>query len=123
MGRSWKREIDTVKEYLKNRGLDVREARRMVHDRSVWPGFVRGNAWVVPAGYKPLTLTRCHRCELSQLYEALEGWKSFLCPSPQLKDIKGKCSFFISFSFTKILLSFFFVDARRPRGSGILVFV
>ena len=33
-----------MKDYLKKRGLDVREARRMVHDRSVWWGFVRENA-------------------------------------------------------------------------------
>ena len=31
-----------MKECLKKRGLDVGEARRMVHDRSVWWGFVRG---------------------------------------------------------------------------------
>ena len=37
--------IDTVKDSLKKRGLDVRRARRIVHDRNVWWGFVRGNAW------------------------------------------------------------------------------
>ena len=40
--KSW---IDTVKECLKNRGLDVRQERRMVQDRTEWRGFVRGNAW------------------------------------------------------------------------------
>ena len=34
VGRLWKRWIDTVKECLKKRDLDVRQARRMVHDRS-----------------------------------------------------------------------------------------
>ena len=34
-----KRWIDTAKECLKKRGLDVREARRMVHDRSVGKGL------------------------------------------------------------------------------------
>ena len=34
MGRMQKRWIDTVKESLKKIGLDVRQARRMVHDRS-----------------------------------------------------------------------------------------
>ena len=34
VSRLWKRWIDTVKDCLKNRGLDVRQARRMVHDRS-----------------------------------------------------------------------------------------
>ena len=43
VGRSWK--IDTVKDCLKKRGTDVRHARIMVHDKSVWRGFVRGNAW------------------------------------------------------------------------------
>ena len=38
--RPRKRWIDTVKDYLKKRGLDIRQARRMVHDRSVWRGFV-----------------------------------------------------------------------------------
>ena len=83
VGRPRKRWIDTVKDCLKKRGLDVREARRMVHDRSVWRGFVRGN--------EPFTLTRCHSCELPQLYEGLEGWIS-VCG--QLKGIKGKISFF-----------------------------
>ena len=36
VGRLWKRWIDTMKDCLKKRGLDVRQARRMVHDRSVW---------------------------------------------------------------------------------------
>ena len=49
-------------------------------------------------GDEPLTLTRCHSCELPQLYEALEVR---LWPSLQLKDIKVK----ISFSFTDLLLS------------------
>ena len=31
--------IDTEKECLKKRGLDVRQAMRMVHDRSVWGGM------------------------------------------------------------------------------------
>ena len=42
------------------RGLDVRQARRVVEDRSEWRGFVRGNAWGVARGDEPLTLTRCH---------------------------------------------------------------
>ena len=46
MGRPRKRWIDTVKECLKKRGLDVRQARRMV-----W--FVRWNAWVVAQGMNP----------------------------------------------------------------------
>ena len=45
VGRPRKRWIDTVKECLRKRGLDLRQARGMVHDRSVWWGFVRGNEW------------------------------------------------------------------------------
>ena len=49
MGR-W---IDTVKECLKNRELDVRNARRMVQDKCEWHGFVRGNAWGIARGTNP----------------------------------------------------------------------
>ena len=51
--RPWKGWIDNVKEGLRKRGLDVREARRMVQDRSEWRGFVRGNAWCVARGISP----------------------------------------------------------------------
>ena len=44
VGRPWKRCIDTMKDCLKKIGLGVRQARRMVHGRSVWWGFMRGNA-------------------------------------------------------------------------------
>ena len=46
VGTLQKRWIDTVKECLRKRGLDVRQARRMIQDRSVWWGFVRGNACI-----------------------------------------------------------------------------
>ena len=36
VGRPRKRWIDTMKECLKKRGLDIRQARRMVKDRSEW---------------------------------------------------------------------------------------
>ena len=36
VGKQRKRWIETVKDCLKKRGLDVRQGRRMVHDRSVW---------------------------------------------------------------------------------------
>ena len=42
VGRLQKRCIDTVKDCLKKRGLEVRQARRMVQNRSEWWGFVRG---------------------------------------------------------------------------------
>ena len=44
VGRPRKGWIDTMKEYLRKRGLDVRQTRRMVLDRSRWREFVRGNA-------------------------------------------------------------------------------
>ena len=42
VGRLRKRWIDIVKECLKKRCLDVRQARRMVPDKSEWRVFVRG---------------------------------------------------------------------------------
>ena len=39
VGRPRKRWIDTMKECLKNSGLDVRQARRMVQGKSEWLGF------------------------------------------------------------------------------------
>ena len=34
-----------MKDWLKKRGLYVRQARIRMHDRSVRWGFVRGNTW------------------------------------------------------------------------------
>ena len=42
--RPLKRWIDSVRDCLRKRGLDVRQAKRMVQNRSEWRGFVRGNA-------------------------------------------------------------------------------
>ena len=50
VGRPRKRWIDTVKDCLKKRGLDVRQVRRMVHDRSVWRKYVRGMHGALPGG-------------------------------------------------------------------------
>ena len=72
VGWPWKRWIDTLKVCLKKRGLDVRQAWRMVQDRSEW----RGNAWGASLGDGLLTLMRCHSCGLPHLYEAVEGWNS-----------------------------------------------
>ena len=52
--------IDTVKDILKKRGLDVSQTRRIVHDRSVWRGFVWRKCMGRSSGDKPLTMTRCH---------------------------------------------------------------
>ena len=51
--RSWKRWADTVKDCLRKRGLDVRQARRVVQDRNEWQGLVRGNTWGVARGMNP----------------------------------------------------------------------
>ena len=53
LGRPRKRWNDNVKDCLKKRGLDVRQARRIVHDRNVWWWFVRGNGWGVAEGMNP----------------------------------------------------------------------
>ena len=41
LGRPRKKWTDTVKDCLKKSGLDVRQARRMVQDKSEWRRFVR----------------------------------------------------------------------------------
>ena len=48
-----KRWIDTVKECLKKRGLDIRQARRMVQDRCKRRGFVWEDPWGVAWGMNP----------------------------------------------------------------------
>ena len=53
VGRPWKRWMDTVKECVRKRDLDVRQAIRMVQDRCKWQGFVRGNAWGVVQQMNP----------------------------------------------------------------------
>ena len=52
VNRPRKRWINTVKDHLRKRNLDVRQARRMA-------GFVKGNAWCNPWD-EPVSFTRCH---------------------------------------------------------------
>ena len=52
VSRPRKRWIDTVKECLRKRGLDFRQARRMVQDSSEWWGFVKGNTWGLAWGMR-----------------------------------------------------------------------
>ena len=52
VGRPLKRWTDT-EECLRKRGLGVRQAKRMVQDRSEWWGFVRDNAWGIAWGMNP----------------------------------------------------------------------
>ena len=53
VGRPRKRWNDTVKEGLRKRGLDVRQAKRIVQGRCECRGFVRGNVWAVAQGMHP----------------------------------------------------------------------
>ena len=53
LGSPWKRWINTVKDCLKKRNLDVRQARRMV-------GVCEGECVGYHPGDEPLTLMRCH---------------------------------------------------------------
>ena len=53
VGRPRKRWNNTVKECLKKRGFVIRQARRIVQERSEWRGFVRGNSWGVARGMNP----------------------------------------------------------------------
>ena len=55
------------------------------------------------SGDEPMTFTRCHSCELPQLYEDLERWNSVL------KVIRGK---FCLFSVLLALLIFYFRSSR-----------
>ena len=57
VGKPRKRWNDTVKDCLKKGGLDVRQTRRIVHDRSVWRGFVKENKL------------------LAQLYKVVRLWR------------------------------------------------
>ena len=52
--RPRKRWNDTVKECLKKRGLDVRQARKKVQDKCEWRRFVRGDEWGVAREMNPL---------------------------------------------------------------------
>ena len=51
VAKPWRRWMDIVMECLRKRGLNVRQARKMVQDRSEWQGFVMENAcgvaWVM----------------------------------------------------------------------------
>ena len=53
VGRPRKRWIDTVKDSLRKRNLDVNKARTMVEDMSEWRGFVRGSPWGIARGVNP----------------------------------------------------------------------
>ena len=50
--------------------MDVRQAIRMVQDRSEWRGFVKGNAWGIALGMNP------------DLDEMLQLWDAKAISSP-----------------------------------------
>ena len=53
VGRPQKRWIDTVKECLRKRSFDDRQAGRILQDMSEWRGFLRWNAWDAVLGMNP----------------------------------------------------------------------
>ena len=82
VGRPFKRWTDSVKDWLKKRGLDVRQARRTVHDRSEWRGVRQKECLGRSPGNEPLTSMSCHSCGLQRLYETLkDGSLSVVKPS------------------------------------------
>ena len=112
-GRPRKRWLDTVMECLKERCLDVRQAR--------WLWFLGGGECIGHSPEdEPLTLTRCHSLGMAQLYEALERRKPGCGRAYNLKGIKGKFFCFSSFlsfvSFIMLLISWH--DSCRPYGGG-----
>ena len=84
--------FDTVKECLREKGLDVRQARRRCRI-GVNGGVCEGKCMGHSLGDEPQSLMRCHSCRLPQLYEAF-GWKSDYGPANDLKGLKGKIYFF-----------------------------
>ena len=69
VGWPQRRWIDPENDCFKKGGLDVGQARRMVHGRNEWRGL-----WGGGLGHSPtdghLTLKRCRSCWLSQLNES-----------------------------------------------------
>ena len=59
VGRLLNRWIDTVKDFLRKAGLDVRQARRMEQDRSEWQ-VCKGECMGCSPGNEPLILMKCH---------------------------------------------------------------
>ena len=88
VGRPRKSWIDTVKDCLRKKGLDVRQARRMVQYGREWRGSVRECMRHILGG-ESQTFARCHSCGL---------WVEIcLWPRLQLKGCKGENLFFFSF--------------------------
>ena len=66
VSRLRKRWIDTVKECLKKRGLNVKQARSMVHDKSVWR-VCEVECMGYYLGDKPFTLTKFWKGRISSV--------------------------------------------------------
>src|SRR5678816_2521990 len=59
-GRPKKKWIDSVKEFLEERNVSLPKAKRKVHNKSEWRGFVKGYGCGPPGPRDEPTLTRCH---------------------------------------------------------------
>ena len=101
VGRQRKRWIDTAKECLKKRGLDIKQEEEWSRI-GVMVVVCKGEGMGRTPSDEPLTLTRCYSCGLPQLCEAFEGFKSVCSRTYNLKGIKEKFSVFLylCFSFT-----------------------
>ena len=99
VGRPRERWIDNVKDCLRKRGLDVRQARRMVHDSIVWWGFVRGECMGCCPGDEPLALSRCANL--------MKPWKGGNPPLAKPTTYKHKREIFF-FHLFLVLLVFYF---------------
>ena len=100
--------------------MDVRQARKMVQDRSEWWGFVRGSAWGHNPGDEPLTLTRCH-----SYTKPVKGGSPFV-PSLQLKGHKGKICFssFLGFFYCSFFLGMMYVDpVEMGAGDSMIIYI
>ena len=62
-------------------------------------------------------LTRCHSCELPQLYEAL-GLTSVCLRAYDVKGIKGKISFFLKLCFSYTVAHFHGIMRAGPMVAG-----
>ena len=73
LGRLRKRWTDTVKKCLRKRGLDVRQARRMIQDKSERQESVRGDAWVVARGMSTRPLRDATVVNCPSYMQSLKG--------------------------------------------------
>ena len=73
VGQPRKMWSDRVNDHSKKGGLEIRQARRMVHERNGWWRFERKIFGGEPKVDEPLNLTRGRSCGVSRLYKAFKG--------------------------------------------------